>query len=416
MRRYVFATVVLVVVAAMAVPVGAGSKGKGGGNGGGKNTTTTTTAPPTTTTAPPTTTTAPPTTTTAPPTNKPTAVVTLGDSYISGEAGRWQGNWATPEGNRGGTDRAAYKRKGIWRYDASRVYGDTYSNGCHRSDVSEVLTSQIAVDDQVNLACSGAVTQNIYRASSGGVGQGGEAPQADQLAALAASHDVEMIVLSIGGNDLGFSSIIIDCTIEYNTSPSWWPNTCNGEQQANVNARMPAAMAGVGAAIDEIRAVMAAAGDTDYRLVLQSYPSPMPRGSEIRYSESGWDRTSVGGCPFWDVDATWARDSLVPQISSNLASVAAAKGVEFLDLSNQLEDREVCSVHTAHGKGPNAEWGRFLVTGLTQGDAQESMHPNAYGQQATGTCLNLLYAAAPGDYACNNVAGQGPDVMSLAPG
>jgi hypothetical protein len=124
-----------------------GPRGKVGGKGGGQ----------------PTTTIAPPTTTVAPPTNKPTAVVTLGDSYISGEAGRWQGNWATPEGNRGGTDRAAYKRKGIWHYGASRVYGDTYFNGCHRSDVSEVLTSQIAVDDQVNLACSGAVTQNSRR-------------------------------------------------------------------------------------------------------------------------------------------------------------------------------------------------------------------------------------------------------------
>ena len=221
-----------------------------------------------------------------------------------------------------------------------------------------------------------------------------------------------MIILSIGGNDLGFADIIIDCTIGYNTSPSWWQNNCY-DQQADVDARMPGAMAGVATAIDEIRAVMAAAGDTDFRLVLQSYPSPVPRGSEFRYSESGWDRTSIGGCPFWNVDATWARDALVPQISANLAAVAASKGVEFLDLSDQLENREVCSIHTSHGSGASAEWARFLVTGLTQGEAQESMHPNALGQRATGTCLNLLYAAGPGDYRCTNVAGQGPEVMSL---
>ena len=145
-------------------------------------------------------------------------------------------------------------------------------------------------------------------------------------------------------------------------------------------------------------------------------PAPVPRGAEIRYSETGWDRTSIGGCPFWDVDATWARDSLVPQISGALESVATAKGVEFLDLSNQLEGREVCSDHTSHGTGADAEWARFLVTGLTQGDAQESMHPNALGQRATGTCLNLLFAAPPGNYDCNNVAGQGPEVMSLTTG
>ncbi|MDC0359133.1 GDSL-type esterase/lipase family protein [Acidimicrobiales bacterium] len=348
---------------------------------------------------------------------EPTAVVTMGDSYISGEAGRWLGNWNDPFGDRGGTDRAAYTVLGIWQYDSSLVYGATAANGCHRSDVSEVLLSEIAVDSLVNLACSGAQTQNIPRSSNGGTGQGGEPSQADQLASVAASHDVEMIVLSIGGNDLGFADIIITCTVEYNTSPSWWPNTCNSEQQAAVNSRMGPAMAGVATAIDEIRAVMAASGQPDgYRLVLQSYPSPIPRSSEFRYSESGWDRTLVGGCPFWDVDADWARDSLVPQISSELAAVAASKNVEFLDLSDQLEDREVCSVHTSHGTGSNAEWARFLVTGLTQGDAQESMHPNAYGQQATGTCLGLLYTAAEGDYTCTNIAGASADTMLLSPG
>ncbi len=338
----------------------------------------------------------------------------MGDSYISGEAGRWQGNWATFEGNRGGTDRAAYKRKGVWYYDASRVYGNTV-DGCHRSDVAEVLNNSIAVDAKINLACSGAETANIFRASNGGVSFKGEAPQADQLAGVAASHDVEMIVLSIGGNDLGFADIIIDCTIEYNTSPSWWPNTCNGEQQTNVNNRMPGAMAGVAKAIDEIRAVMDAAGQdaSSYRLVVQSYPSPIPRGSEIRYSESGWSRTNTGGCPFWNVDANWARDSLVPQIANNLASVAASKGAEFLDLRDQLEDREVCSTSASHGSGSDAEWARFLVTGLTQGVAQESMHPNALGQQATGTCLTMMFAAPAGNYSCTNVAGNGPGVMNL---
>lgn len=265
----------------------------------------------------------------------------MGDSYISGEVGRWQGNWNDPFGNRGGTDRAAYTMAGIWQYDASLVYGATAANGCHRSDVSEVLSSAIAVDALINLACSGAETQNIPRSSN-------------------------------GGNDLGFADIIITCTVEYSTSPSWWPNTCNGQEQAGVDSRMGAAVA--------------AAGQADgYRLLLQSYPSPIPRASEFRYSESGWDRALVGGCP-------------------------------FLDLSDQLEDREVCSVHTSQGTGSDAEWARFLVTGLTQGYAQESMHPNAFGQQATGTCLRLLYAASEGDYACTNVSGASADTMLLSPG
>ena len=38
--------------------------------------------------------------------SKPTAAVALGDSFISGEAGRWQGNSVDPTLCRRGTDRA----------------------------------------------------------------------------------------------------------------------------------------------------------------------------------------------------------------------------------------------------------------------------------------------------------------------
>ena len=38
---------------------------------------------------------------------RPTAIVSLGDSFISGEGGRWLGNGSEPFGTRSGTDRAA---------------------------------------------------------------------------------------------------------------------------------------------------------------------------------------------------------------------------------------------------------------------------------------------------------------------
>lgn len=343
----------------------------------------------------------------------PTAIVSMGDSYISGEAGRWSGNWSSSSGDRGGTDRAAYF-SGLWQYDASRIYGST-AGGCHRSDVAPILNNSIPVDTKINLACSGAVTGNIIRAENGGTNRNGEQPQADQLAAVAATHDVEMIVLSIGGNDLEFSGIVIDCVLRYNTSSTWWKNTCNGPQQQVVDRAMDSAMDGVAASIDEIRAVMTEAGQApgSYRLVLQSYPSPIPAGSDFRYSESGWSRTFEGGCPLWNVDASWVRNSLVPQIADNLASVADAKGTEFLDLRDAFDGREVCADTTSQGNGADAEWGRFLVTGVSQGLAQESVHPNALGQQANGTCMGLLYAAAPGSYRCTNVVGSGPSVMNL---
>ena len=343
------------------------------------------------------------------------AAVSLGDSYISGEAGRWNGNSNTQSGSRDGTDRA-WTGSG---YDVARVYGA--SGACHRSDVAEIHTAALAVDERINLSCSGATTTNVFRAAAGGSGQNGEAPQADQLAAVAASRDVELIVLSIGGNDLGFADIIADCAIAWTTSPSWWPRMCAAEQQAAVNGRMPTAMANVGKAIDEIRAVMAGAGfaASDYRLVLQSYPSPVPRGADARYPQSGWTRLTVGGCPFWNSDLDWARGSLVNQIADNLRAVAAGRGVQFLDLRDLMDGREVCArasslVTSSTPPSPSgSEWMRFLVSGIGQGDLQESFHPNAYGQQALGRCLGLVAAQSGPAYACRNAPGAGPSAVTL---
>ncbi|GAA4841230.1 GDSL-type esterase/lipase family protein [Kitasatospora terrestris] len=343
-----------------------------------------------------------------------TATVAMGDSYISGEAGRWKGNSDTTSGSRDGTDRA-WTGSG---YDGSRVYGATFASGCDRSDVSEVRSAPTVNQAQINLACSGATSANVFRAAAGGQSFKGEAPQADQLASVAANYDVKLITLSIGGNDLGFSDVISTCVQDYMV---WW-SYCNDDQQAAVDGRMAGAMAGVGKSIDEIRAVMANAGyaSGSYRIVLQSYPSPVPRTAENRYPESGWSRTNTGGCPFWNQDADWARDSLVPQISDALAGVAAAKGVQFLDLRDMLQGREVCSkatrlaTPTTAPSATTSEWARFLDLGTTvQGATQESFHPNYYGQLALGRCLTLMNAKSSGNWACRNTAGQDATGMYL---
>ena len=86
------------------------------------------------------------------------------------------------------------------------------------------------------------------------------------------------------------------------------------------------------------------------------YPSPIPRASENRYPETGWTRLDEGGCPFWNSDSNWARDSLVPQIANNLKAVAAAKGVQFLDMRDAFSGREVCARTATQSTGtPTAE-------------------------------------------------------------
>ena len=348
----------------------------------------------------------------------PTAAVSLGDSYISGEAGRWAGNSLTPGGDKDGTDRACVPAGPACQVDKTRVYEPgTQDGGCHRSDVAEIRSATLAVEQRLDLSCSGAVTRNIFRAASGGRGQNGEPPQADKLLPVARAKNVKLVMLSIGGNDLGFASIISACLQAYvaRTGP------CEPTQQPRIDAKVAQVTADVGKAIAEVRAVMAQAGyaNTDYRLVLQTYPSVAPRASEARYPESGPERT-VNGCPFYDQDATWARDRAAAQIGSVSKAAARAAGVETLDLLNAFQGHEFCSRFAAQSTPfvrplpGGAEWGRFLGgSTVQQGELQEAFHPNAYGQRALGTCVTKVFASAPGTFSCTGRAGLDPSGLVL---
>ena len=355
----------------------------------------------------------------ASPGSGPTAAVSLGDSYISGEAGRWAGNSITPTGDKDGTDRACLPAGLACQVDKTRVYEKgTEDAGCHRSDVSEIHSASLPVAQRVDLSCSGAVTRNIFRATRGGEGQNGEQPQADKLLPVARARDVKLVMLSIGGNDLGFAGIISACLQAYVTKTG----PCEPSQQPKIDAKMPQVTADVGKAIAEVRAVMAQAGyvTTDYRLILQTYPSVAPRASETRYPEAGPERTA-NGCPFYDQDATWARDRAAAQIGSVSKAAAKAAGVETLDLLNAFQGHEFCS-RTAAQNTPfsrptaaGAEWGRFLgASTVQQGELQEAFHPNAYGQRAIGGCVTKAFAAAPGAFSCSGTAGLDPSALTLA--
>ncbi len=351
----------------------------------------------------------------------PTASVSLGDSFISGQAGRWQGNSTDALGNRGGTDRACVATPFGCRYERSRVYpGGTAPPGCARSDVAEILSARVGVSTEINIACSGAQTSAIFRASNGGRRFKGEATQADQLARIAKDHTVKLIALSIGGNDIGFADIVVACVTAYATRT----RPCAARMRAAIDAKLPKAIAGVTKAISEIRSVMRSSGyrPWDYRLLLQSYPSPVPRASENRYPEVGIGRAFVGGCPFYDSDLDASRDMLVPLLDDNLRSVALAAGAQFLSLKDAFQGREACSRTTQLADRDNppsparSEWTRAIGIGpILQGQGiDEEAHPNAYGQQALGRCLTLLSARRTGSWGCKNAPGKGNDSMVLS--
>lgn len=356
----------------------------------------------------------------APPPGDP-VVVSLGDSYISGTGARWAGNSDTFLFDRGGTDRAWAREDGdlLGDSDRGKVYGNTAKSGCYRSDSAPIVSATKAglnLGRPVNLACSGARAANILRASQGGVGMRGEQPQNDQLAALARTSRVKLIALSVGGNDLSFPELVFDCISAY----ALRGDPCKREYQPQLDVELPAMGAAVGAVLADIRATMRGAGyaDSDYRLVLQSYPNPLPTAEEDKY-DGHWRvfKWTGGRCPFTDPDMTWTATTVIPSIATTLQRAAKAQNASFLDLGNAFDGHELCADGTTHPKGdPKAadvEWVRFVdYTG--QGDYAESLHPNFYGQQAIGRCLAAA-ARRSGDATCTSTPEKGLKGLKVAP-
>ena len=347
------------------------------------------------------------------PGNGPTAIVSLGDSFISGEGGRWMGNGSDPFGTRSGTDRAAVGCDGWGRcgYEPELVYGASEGDRCHRSDVAPIESAPVGVDRRVNLACSGARAENVVPTALGGVAHFGEPPQADALAGLAAEADVRMVVVTVGANDAGFGDLVAGCALDWVRSSEHVPVLCAPSAQAALASALPATERRVRWALAGVRWAMANAGylRTEYRLVAMGYASPLPPGRWIRYPESGWSRLDRGGCPFWGADADWAADVATASIDVTVRAAALSVGAEYLDVRHALDGHQLCDSRAAAvGRGgpsvAGSEWMRRLELG--EGSPRESLHPNAYGQRALGACIGLLYMSPTGDYSCRLEAGR----------
>ncbi|MFJ8389453.1 GDSL-type esterase/lipase family protein [Streptomyces sp. NPDC094438] len=285
-----------------------------------------------------------------------------------------------------------------------------------------------------NLACSGATTNEITHPYAGK----DEDAQTDQLADLAERYQVKMIVVSIGGNDLGFKDIITDCAERFMKWP-FYAYCKNADAWSNMNSKLDDVGNKVARALAAIQTTMAQAGyrADDYRLVVQSYPAPLPPSTAYRYNESRFTRYSNGGCPFYDVDTDWARQTLVGGMSREIKAAANSVRAKFLDISDAFAGHELCNKASAQATQANssrnpltsqaAEWVRWVpylpdhpaLNGSPQGDIQEAIHPNSFGQLALGTCLtkvsnrtDLLNNTATA-FTCVNDGGNGKDGMTV---
>lgn len=334
-------------------------------------------------------------------------VVSLGDSYISGEGGRWAGNSNSSSSSVDAGGSAAY-------YDNATHTAEVI-NRCHRSTAAEIHIGGGV--SSLNLACSGAKTSTFI--SSDGYfkpgidfyNSGGNQGQALMLQNFAATHNVKMVQLSIGGNNFGFADIVQRCVTNFLTSPSWWPNYCNDDSSVTANftaANVTNQTNAIIGAVNNIKAAMANAGYAagSYTIVMQNYPSPIPNSTGFRYSQSGFTRQSTGGCGFWNNDANWANGTALVKINGAVASAATTTGSKLMNVSAAFNGRRLCentvnlmensgkANWTVAGASDATEWIdqiRTVSTVFGPYYVQESIHPNWWGEKALRNCVRQAY-------------------------
>jgi hypothetical protein len=239
-------------------------------------------------------------------------------------------------------------------------------------------------------------------------------------------------VVSIGGNDFNFAGIVQSCVTDWLTSPSWWKDYCHDDSSVTANftsANISAVRSRIAAGFTNLRTAMRNAGyaDSAWTLLVQTYPSPIPRSTGFRYAETGYTRQNTGGCGFWNADANWANDTALPTINTTVKGAITASGLtntRTLDLSSAFNGRRLCentvglyeekglTSWTQAGAVDRTEWVNQIRTVSTCCSSspyyiQESLHPNYWAQLATRSCVRQAWnAGAPRSGTCT-IAGTG---------
>ncbi|MFE9426685.1 RICIN domain-containing protein [Kitasatospora sp. NPDC006697] len=339
------------------------------------------------------------------------AIVSLGDSAISGEGAGTD----TGDGYFAGTD------------------GPT--DYCHRHPQSEIFDTGLSGLTAVDLACSGAQTGDLVsdpvlaQTTGGGSGDFGEPKQDAQLAKTAAQYNVRMVVVTIGANDdFDFSGIMESCLGQYFPIPK--SQGCRDTiGSAAITQRAAKVIPKVVAALTDVRQTMRRAGyaDGDYQLVFQSYFTPIT--PDIRSNDYA---TKVAqGCPAFPEDLAWGHNWVVPTFDDALRQAAEqVPGIRFLDQRRVSYGHEVCAEWTTspyeYTNGDVIDLSENTRNGcdysigilsLCENEIRQSFHLRVAGYHGEGGCLAEFYGEpAQQEAYCTLDQADGTTVMPLTPG
>jgi lysophospholipase L1-like esterase len=236
--------------------------------------------------------------------------------------------------------------------------GDSYSSGvgtpdpdpavpaCDRTPFAWPYQVGVALGWQtVNIACSGATTQDIVAPF------GGQPAQTALLAALRPRPRV--VSITVGGNDIGFGPVLAQCFV----------GNCTAAVAASEVAMvtlLPGRLARTYRAVE--------AADPRARLVVVGYPRLFPRSA-----------SAVTGCPWLSGRERRSLNHAAAVLDGVIAVEAFLAGATYVDIRDSLAGHELCTADS------------WLVPLPAPGAA----HPTVQGQQAIAAVVTRALARLP---------------------
>lgn len=224
--------------------------------------------------------------------------------------------------------------------------------GCLRSshNYPSLVAATIGADSFADVSCQGATTDNMAQSQS--VPFGANPPQLDALSA-----GTTLVTIGVGGNDLGFSSIVIHCASLSWTDPFGAPcqdhYTSGGTDQ--LKSQISATAPKVAAVLEAIHQRAPNA-----RVLLIGYPVILPN--------SGYGCWPFVPIAFGDVPYLRGAEHDMNQM---LAGEAAAHDATYVDTYTDSIGHDFC-------QATGVKW----MEGLVPTSLAAPVHPNGLGEKA----------------------------------
>ena len=218
--------------------------------------------------------------------------------------------------------------------------------GCLRSsrNYASLVRPKIKVTRFVDVSCSGATTADFFAPQDVQPGPA-NAPQLDAL-----DRRTKVVTLGIGGNDIGFTDIVINCGTSLPGDPG-----CKGDYVHDGHDELSEAIAATAPKIDRVLKEVKRRAPRATTFVV-GYPTVLPE-------------TGTGCYPLVPVlpsDVPYLR-AKVKELNAMLKARATAAGATYVDIATVSIGHDFCQ--------PLTKW----VEGLVPTTTAAPVHPNAAG-------------------------------------